>query len=109
MAAPAPAPASTTTSKPRAFSFLTLSGVAATRVSPARRSLVTAIVAAIQPLPRARLDGHGERPRLGMIAAGCLGSPCREGRLVAGARLLAQQEAAGDGDDHGGDQGLEQA
>ena len=39
---PAPAPVSTTTSRPRPLNFLTDSGVAATRVSPSRRSLGTA-------------------------------------------------------------------
>ncbi len=38
----APAPASTTTLRPRPISFLTVSGVAATRVSEARRSFSTA-------------------------------------------------------------------
>src|SRR5580698_7669728 len=42
MRAAAPAPASTVTSRPRPFSFLTVSGEAATRVSPSRRSLRTA-------------------------------------------------------------------
>src|ERR1700733_3802114 len=39
MRAFAPAPDSTVTSSPRPLSFLTVSGVAATRASPARRSL----------------------------------------------------------------------
>src|SRR5215469_4563047 len=42
MRAPSPAPDSTTTFKPSPFSFRTVSGVAATRASPARRSLMTA-------------------------------------------------------------------
>src|ERR1700722_1868306 len=42
MQAFSPAPVSTVTAKPRAFSFLTVSGVAATRASPARRSFRTA-------------------------------------------------------------------
>src|SRR5215469_2215279 len=39
MRAARPAPASTTMSRPRPLSFLTVSGVAATRASPSRRSL----------------------------------------------------------------------
>src|ERR1044072_2632335 len=42
MFAPAPAPRSTAISRPRPLSFLTVSGVAATRASPSRRSLRTA-------------------------------------------------------------------
>src|SRR5436190_20705949 len=42
MRAPVPAPVSTAMSRPSALSFLTLSGVAATRVSPSRRSFRTA-------------------------------------------------------------------
>src|SRR5690554_402980 len=42
MRAPAPAPAWTTTSRPRALNFLTVSGVAATRVSPPLVSFGTA-------------------------------------------------------------------
>jgi hypothetical protein len=48
---PAPAPASTVTANPDAISFLTLSGVAATRVSPGLRSFKTAIFAVRFPSP----------------------------------------------------------
>src|SRR5690606_11640044 len=43
MLAPSPAPLSTATDAPSATNFLTVSGVAATRLSPAARSCKTAI------------------------------------------------------------------
>ncbi len=52
MEAVSPAPASTTTSKPEPFSRFTDSGVAATRVSPGRRSRVTAIRVAMRHIPK---------------------------------------------------------
>src|SRR6185437_4020092 len=60
MWAAAPAPVSTTTSRPRLLNFLTVSGVAATRVSPLAVSLGTAsfIPSSPRPLPVGPEDGQ---------------------------------------------------
>src|SRR5580700_8601199 len=58
MSVPAPAPVSTTTLWPRASSRLTVSGVAATRRSPGRRSFGMAIFIGTTPL----LFYYGCRP-----------------------------------------------
>src|SRR5262249_47570858 len=55
-----PAPASTATSRPSPLSFLTVSGVAATLVSPSRRSLRTASFTGALAGPEDRQEDHDQ-------------------------------------------------
>src|SRR5258708_5737008 len=58
-----PAPGSTATSAPSAFIFLTVSGVAATRSSPASTSRATAMRIHPSPRERRRISGYGRAAR----------------------------------------------